>query len=244
MATTVFSYGKEALSFIDQVKKIQTTEILLKEFSTYLEFHGFSAWLITGLPPAGHDIEPLVLLNGWSPEWYQLYRKEKFVDDDPCVERVFSTVKPFIWSEVEFSQKKEKRQRLIMDVATTFKMRQGFCVPLHSMEGFDAVVTVAGDNPDISKPSLASISLVSMFMHSRAAQLSGARNEVVRLSVREHEVLTWTTIGKNAEDISDTLGISRNCVEMYLKRASLKLGTRGRMRTVIEAYRRGEIELP
>lgn len=244
MSAKVFSHGKEALAFIDEIKNKKTSEELLECFNAYLIRRGFTAWLITGVPPKGYDIAPLVLLNGWSPEWYSVYRKERFIDDDPCAERVLETFKPFPWSEVVFDHRREKRQRLIMDLAASFGMRKGICVPIHGLDGFEAAVTVAGRDPDISLQSLSSLSLVSMFVHSRASHFADKKKKVGRLSVREREVLTWTTIGRNSEDIGETLGVSKNCVEMYLKRAAVKLGTRGRMRTVIEAYRRGEIEFP
>lgn len=243
MAASLYRHGQEALSFIDHLKKINSREALLTEFTTFLDGFGYSSWLITGIPPEGHDLSSRVILNGWKPEWYRLYLQESFIDIDPCAKHSARSVNAFRWSEAPFQTGREKLQQKIMDLAASFGMRQGICVPIHSLDGFQAAVTVAGSQPDSSFKALSCLGLVAMFVHSRAVSFGAVKKKNKPLSVREREVLSWTSLGLNAQEIGDKIGISTDCVEMYIKRASLKLNTRGRIRTVIEAYKNGEINI-
>ena len=243
MAASLFKYGEEALGFIDRLKKVTSREALLGQFTTFLDGFGYSSWLITGIPPEGHDLSSRIILNGWKTEWYRLYLKENFIDIDPCAKHALQSVNAFRWSEAPFQPERKKSQQRVMDLAASFGMRQGICVPVHSLDGFQAAVTVAGSQPDSSFKALSCLGLVAMFVHSRAVSFGNIKKKTKPLSVREREVLSWTSLGMNAQEIGDKIGISVDCVEMYVKRASVKLNTRGRMRTVIEAYKNGEINI-
>lgn len=239
MTASLYKYGEEALGFIDHLKNINSREALLGEFTTFLDGFGYSSWLITGIPPEGHDLSSCIILNGWKPEWYRLYLKENFIDIDPCAQHAVHSVNAFRWTEAPFQPGREKPQQQIMDLAASFGMRQGICVPVHSLDGFQAAVTVAGSQPDSSFKALSCLGLVAMFVHSRAVSFGSIKKKSKPLSVREREVLSWTSLGMSAQEIGDKIGISTDCVEMYIKRASIKLNTKGRMRTVIEAYKSG-----
>ncbi len=117
-------------------------------------------------------------------------------------------------------------------------------MPLHGEDGFEAVVTMAGAKPDVSAQARSCLGLVSIFVHSQANRLRRPQSEKRVLSIREREVLTWVATGRSADAIAAGLGITTDSVEVYLRRAAAKLATRGRVRTLVEAYQRGEIQLP
>ena len=244
MSAALLSPDRDALDFIDAVKKLSSRDELMQRFEAFIGGFGYYAWLVTGLPPQGERIDPLVILNGWDPGWYELYRKSSFVDDDPCVARVRQTTRSFFWSDLKLDPVRQAKSIRIMKAAAEFRMTEGFCMPLHGDDGFEAVVTMAGTKPDSSAKARSCLGLVSIFVHSQANRLRRPQCQKRVLSVREREVLTWVATGRSAEAIAASLGITADSVEVYLRRAAAKLETRGRVRTLLEAYQRGEIQFP
>jgi LuxR family quorum sensing-dependent transcriptional regulator len=238
-----FNAGRDALDFIDHLSALNDPGAVVTALRDKLASYGFHAFLITGLPEIGDRIDPLVLLNGWPPGWFELYLEKSFSDWDPIAAHCKKTVDPFAWLEVYRDEVANARQREVMHRARDFNMVEGFCVPIHGEQGFEAVVTMAGDRPDLSRQARSAIHLMSIYAHSKAtACLRPVAAEHV-LTVREREVLTWLAVGKTTEGVAERHGVSPGTAEAHFENAARKLGVRGRTRTVLEAYRRREISI-
>lgn len=238
-----FDTGRDALDFIDGLSRLESAGAVVAALRDKLACYGFHAFLITGLPEVGDRIDPLVMINGWPPGWFELYLKRSFSDHDPIVAHCKRSIDPFAWADVYRDDQASTRQREVMQRARDFKMIDGFCVPIHDESGFRAVVTMAGDRPDLSPRSRSAIHLMSIYAHSKASSHNDKANAAHVLTVREREVLTWLAIGRTTDGVAERLGISAGTVEAHYENAARKLGVRGRMRTVLEAYRRREITL-
>ncbi|RYD22225.1 MAG: helix-turn-helix transcriptional regulator [Spirochaetia bacterium] len=64
-----------------------------------------------------------------------------------------------------------------------------------------------------------------------------------KLTPREIEVLTWTSQGKTAWEVSIILSISRNTVITHLRNSRDKLNTSNVVHTIVEAVRLNQIKL-
>jgi LuxR family quorum sensing-dependent transcriptional regulator len=235
--------GRDALDFIDGLSRLDNAGAVVGALRDKLASYGFHAFLITGLPELGDRIDPLVLLNGWPAGWFDLYVRQSFSDHDPIVAHCKRSLDPFAWADVYDDRAATPRQREVMQRARDFTMIEGFCVPIHNEDGFQAVVTMAGDRPDLSPRSRSAIHLMSIYAHSKASSHSIAERDRHLLTTREREVLTWLAIGRTTDGVAERLGISAGTVEAHYENAARKLGVRGRVRTLVEAHRRGEITL-
>lgn len=246
MGAATFDYGRDALDFLDTLQSMDDVGTLVTSVENKLRSYGYHAFLITGLPTSGGSLDPLVMLNGWPAGWFDLYRRESYVDVDPIAAHCKVTVDPFLWSEVKVDAVRRPRAAEVMHRATDFRMVHGLCVPIHGEEGFDAVVTMAGDRPDVSIKARAAIHLISIYTYAKASSLLGGPTNALtskRLTTREREILTWYAVGKSTDQVGTVLGISPTTVTAHFENASAKLGTRGRTRTIVEAYRCREIVL-
>jgi DNA-binding CsgD family transcriptional regulator len=63
------------------------------------------------------------------------------------------------------------------------------------------------------------------------------------LTEREREVLGWIALGKTAGETGTILGLSKRTIETHVYSAARKLDTANSTQTVVEAIRRGELEL-
>lgn len=64
-----------------------------------------------------------------------------------------------------------------------------------------------------------------------------------KLTPREIEVLTWTSQGKTAWEVSIILSISKNTVNTHLRNSKDKLDTSNVVHTIVEAVRRNQIKI-
>jgi LuxR family quorum sensing-dependent transcriptional regulator len=132
-----------------------------------------------------------------------------------------------------------------MNRASDFGMNRGFCVPIHTSEGFQAVVTMAGDVVELEGHSRRALQFMALCAQGKAIELCERRKfpKLQILTKREREVLQWTAVGKTAWEISQILHIAEQTVVSHVKSAAEKLDTPNRIATVVAALRRREIAL-
>ena len=235
---------KSAFDFIDEIERMPDQRQVVDRFDLELKKYGFHAWLITGLPNPGGRIDSLMMLNGWPVGWSELYTKLDLVQNDPVVAHCFRSNVPFEWTDAPYDAETNPRAKDVMDRATDFRMNHGFCVPIHSSEGFQAVVTMAGDVVNLEGHAKRALHLMSLYAYGKALELGRACMPQPKiLTKREREILQWTSAGKTAWEVSQILGISEQTVVTHLKAAAVKFDAPNRTATVVAALRRGEISL-
>ncbi len=71
---------------------------------------------------------------------------------------------------------------------------------------------------------------------------SAIERNLVVLSRRQLECLSWAEAGKSARDTGQILGISQRTVEKHLEQAYEVLGVRTRIQAVVQARRLGLLD--
>lgn len=236
-----FDTGRDALDFIAGLSSLKRADEIVTALRHKLATFGYHAFLITGLPDYGDRIDPLVMVNGWPLGWFALYLRRSFADHDPIAAHCRKTVEPFTWSSIYRDDSAKPLEREVMHRARDFSMVDGFCVPIHNEDGFQAVVTMAGDRPEQSKETCSAIHLMSIYAHGRANACCASEGRTKLLTTREREVLTWFAIGRSTTAVADRLGVSDDTVETHFRSAARKMKVRGRTHAVVEAIRLGEI---
>jgi LuxR family quorum sensing-dependent transcriptional regulator len=245
MGDEVFDPGRAAFDFIDEIAGMTDQQSVITRLDQEFAKFGFTAWVITGLPtPGGGRIEEMMLLNGWNPAWSNHYFKHNLVKDDPVGAFCFKSIGPFEWREAPYDPVRWPEAKQLMNAAADVGMRHGFCVPIHTPAGFQAVVSVAGEHVDLSPYAKRALHLMALYAHDKAVAVVRPHESRRRLlTKREREILSWTAVGKTAWEISRILGISEATVVDHLRAAAIKLETPNKVATVVAALRRGEIAL-
>lgn len=240
-----FTVSRAAFDFLDEIERLTDKQLVMDRLERELQKYGFHAWLITGLPNAGGRIDPLMMLNGWPQGWSEAYTKANYVRDDPVVAHCLRSAAPFEWVDAPYDPQVNLKAKEVMDRATDFGMNRGYCVPIHSSDGYQAVVTMAGERVELAAPVRRALHLMSLYAHGKAVELCAVKAAPPPrlLTKREREVLQWTSAGKTAWEISQILGVSESTIIAHLKAAALKFDTPNRVATVVAALRHGEISL-
>ena len=153
---------------------------------------------------------------------------------------------PFEWREAPYDPLANPKAKDVMDRASDFRMREGFCVPIHTSDGYEAIVTMAGERVELSRTGAAgaaSDGAVRLWQGRRSVHAEAVPGGAGLLTKREREVLQWTAAGKTSWEISQILGVAKSTITAHIKAAAAKSMRRTASPRVVVALRRGEISL-
>lgn len=242
MTTAVAKYGVDVLDFIVDLERIATVDEAMDALSGMFGRFGFRTLVLTGLPNPVQSVEQVLLAKRVPPEWFKVYVANNYVRDDPVPRQCRRTVHPFEWSELHYNAETEPRTAEVMRRAADFGLAQGLTVPIHGITGYEACVSLAGEQPDFDKRSKAAAHLIAIYAFNRVRQLIGPVASAPQLTPREREVLTWSVQGKSAWEIGEILNIAQRTVEEHRARIYQKLGAVNHAHAVAIALRDRLIE--
>jgi LuxR family quorum sensing-dependent transcriptional regulator len=232
-----FDYATEAFDFIDGLDHLATPEDVVDAVAKSFVLFGFENFIITGLPNPKEKFEHVVLLKKWPKGWYDIYAKEDYVRSDPIIRLCRTTAQPFEWSEAPYNRDMEPKAAEVMDRATDFRMQEGFCLPIHGINGYEACFSMSGMDLDLSPRTKPALHLMAMYAFERARQLLNPSPYMSSglLTPREREALMWAAAGKSAADTGDILGITERTVTAHIASACQKLDAVNKTQAVARA---------
>ncbi len=246
MAEGMLNIGRAAFDFVDDIERISDQRLLMDRFGRELYGYGYHAWIIANLPNPGGHTDSLAMLNGWPQGWTALYRRYKLIRSDPVAALCFRLTAPFECREAPYDPLANPKAKEVMNRASDFGMNQGLCVPIHTSDGYEAIVSMAGEPVVLSGQVRPALHLMALYAYGKAVDLCTPQRfpaVPALLTKREREVLQWTAVGKTSWEISQILGVAESTVIAHIKAAAAKFNTPNRVATVVVALRRREISL-
>jgi LuxR family quorum sensing-dependent transcriptional regulator len=232
-------------TMLDAVQALQRAPSILKVKEILRQVahpHGFEHFLCWG--PSDQPLSPgLAMFENWPTTWRRCYLENRLYVNDPIFEHSQQTPHPFLWSEVTKKGMSPAAART-MALAASFGLREGFVVPIYGIGGQLHGMTLAGRTPSGDVAARAELHLISMYAYARAKQLQRREPEpTIRLTPREREAVQWAAIGKTDWEIGELVGISESAAHKRIESAKRKFGVATRIQAVVEALRRGYIQL-
>lgn len=248
MSAATVDYARSAFDLIDELDRVTTAEQVGDRLGSALSSLGYSAFLITGVPEPPARVEPHFMLNGLPQGYAEHYARENYYVDDPVAAWCRRSMDPFEWSEAPFDPSTWPRAAEVMNVASEFGMRRGFCVPIATRHGIQSCVTMAGEQPNFDPQAKRAAQFLGLYAHAKSLALSEMVEKTRRhaegnLTDREREALSWTAAGKSSWEISVILGVSERTVNWFIANAGRKLGAVNRTQAVVNAIRTGAIAI-
>jgi len=237
VAGRVLDHATEAFAFIDELDRLFTADHVVDAMERSFSLFGFENFIVTGLPNPRERFEHMVLLKKWPAGWFEIYSKEDYVRVDPIIRLCRNTVQPFAWSEAPYDRAGDPRAAEVMDRATDFRMSEGFCLPIHGINGYEACLSMSGVDIDISSRTKPALHLMTIYAFERIRQLLSPTSlrSTGTLTLRERETLIWAAAGKSAADTGDILGITERTVTAHIVSACQKLGAANKTQAVARA---------
>jgi LuxR family quorum sensing-dependent transcriptional regulator len=233
----------ELLEFAERSHQYSNLDLLVDGFAQVIDAQGFGSFIMTGLPSAGNDVEPLVVANGWPVAWSDRYRAQAYFPDDPISKCSMTRTRPFQWRDAWCMHMQTDRTKQINGEAKEHGLADGIAFPMRSVGGWQAVVSLASEYPlDIGPGGEALLHTASLYFHMRATEILSARSHVPQLSNRQREILSWVAAGKSSWEISEILSIAQNTVENHVKTIRERFDVATAIQAVVLALKSGQIQ--
>lgn len=194
------------------------------------------------------DPVPQAIIHNYPSEWHQSYVERKDWEIDPVLLFAPQIVRVFPWKGFFERNLISKRQGTFLHMAEDAGLRDGVSVPIHGAGGRVAIISFAASEPGTaSSAQKCRLEVLALQFHIAFSDLSNngpVASEIVTVSHRERDCLSWTAEGKSSWDIGAILNISENTVNFHIKNAMRKFHTTSRTVAVIRAIRQGIIDYP
>lgn len=243
MSDRGFDYAAEAFAFIEELDRLSTPDQVVDAMGRSFALFGFETFILTGLPHPEQRIEGLVLAKKWPLEWYRRYTQKAYDRHDPVIRLCRRTVQPFEWAEAPYDPNADPRAAEVMQGAQDFGMKQGYCLPIHGLNGYEACLSMGGPHLDLSAQTKPAIHLMAMYAFECARRILAPPARPNPLTLRERETLRWAALGKSAADTGEILGVTERTVTAHMASACQKLSAVNKTHAVARALQHRLIEL-
>lgn len=233
---------RDALAFIRSVKSFGSIDVLTDQLWSVIEPLGFQTLFCMRVAQPGLPVNLSVLFGRPDPAWTVHYRDEGCTRHDPAIQRIFSNLTSFTWSDLR-EDRLNVQQRYVFDVAAEHGYRDGFVVPVHGGYGdISAVILTRDSRTQISPQDQATLdAAITLYAAHGLTLFEMAQDQptATPLTRRESQCLAWAARSKSDWETGRILGISNSTVNAHVENAKRKLGASSRNQAVMTAWRRG-----
>ena len=231
---------------IDKLNRAATPQGICDALTSFTGRYGLTCMLAGTIPsPKERMQEHHLLVSAYPAGWMDRYLDQDYARIDPIIHRIKRDPSPFLWPEAAPFPDREHSAivKKMFDEAGDFNLRVGFAVPLITLDGAVAAVSLGGEAVDMPPEAHAMIGMISAFAIARAIDLRNGGKEYRRpkLTTREIECLKWAAEGKSEWEISAILHVSEHTADKHLANAHRKLGAANRAHAVALGIRWGFI---
>jgi LuxR family transcriptional regulator len=178
----------------------------------------------------------VTLLNNYPTAWQQRYAQAGYLLTDPTVAHGRQSQTPIVWNDQAFAS-----NRALWADAQDHGIKTGWAQSCLERSGAGSLLTLCRRAEPLTTSELqakeASMRWLVQVAHvilSRAV-LSQEKITYAALTKREREVLQWSADGKSAQDIADTLNLSKSAIDFHLKNSIQKLNAPNKTAAVARA---------
>ena len=230
--------------FMSDTALAKNKEDILTSLDKTARHFGFSCFAMSGIPLPTERIDPYFLLNAWPYEWFERYSTANYVHADPVIHLSKMQDRAFVWSEALRDQDLGRHARRVMSEATAFKMNDGYSVPLHTADGFQAIITFGAEKVDLSRAARGALHIISIYAHNTVRSLltskvNSQNRGLLRITAREREIIQWCAAGKTAVEIAAIMDRSHRTIQNEILNVQRKLNVVNAAQMIAESFRYG-----
>ncbi len=202
---------------------------------------GFRYFMLTNAPVSTDTLlEPLIIESTMPNAYISAFDHNHFLKICPLVPLLKNMVLPLCWNcepgRAEGS--KPEFPDALRNLLHAHQMCTGVAMPLQSSDGSNYVIHLGGSCPLLTLPELNEVGMLllqAFTIYDRLRRQEPATTKL--LTVRELEVLRWTSQGKTSSEIASILSLSDHTINAYLNKAIKKLDCVNRTQLVAKAIR-------
>jgi LuxR family quorum sensing-dependent transcriptional regulator len=163
-----------AFAFVAAAEDAPSVGAVIALFQPAIERFGFRHFIISGLPRAPQTLDAALLVEAWPPGWYDRYNERRYFEVDPVGQYALRTSDPFLWNEIRHDLRSSPASQMVIADAQSYRLVDGYCVPIYGSGGIKSVVALATDHPlRLSAAERGALHLISLIAHSRILGMYG-----------------------------------------------------------------------
>ena len=194
------------------------------------------------------------VITGQDDAWVRRYDERAFLELDPRVELAREPGYAF-WEARQF--RKDPRHRLFLKESAVYGIESGLVIglctrdpPSYAMLCLNRAAATLDQWSAEQRLLIAGQASILGKVLSRAVRRFLNEQELLfpapamKLSLREHEILTLAAAGKSSKTIAATLGIAKITVDIHVGATLSKMGALNRNQAIVKAIANKLIEVP
>jgi LuxR family quorum sensing-dependent transcriptional regulator len=233
-----FSQTVRFIEAVEQTRTASEIEDCLLGLAAGFGFTGLFGGIVPTRRAPLAELRSRILFQRFPAQWLDRYSRNGYVFRDPIIQHLSHERAPFTWHEGYKSCPQRRNVRLIQGEAAEFGLRDGYVVPISTIDGEIASLSFGGPgtlpvSADLSVLNFAASYALGRHLHRIATWQRVNSN----LTAREWDCLLWAGEGKTNWEISAILGISRSTVTKHIMAAREKLGAVSKAHAIATAIR-------
>jgi LuxR family quorum sensing-dependent transcriptional regulator len=223
---------------VEQTRTAAEIEDCLLGLAAEFGFTGLFGGVVPTRPAPLAELRSRILFQRFPAQWLDRYSRRGYVFRDPIIQHLFHERMPFTWHEGYKSCSQRSDVRLIQGEAAEFGLRDGYVVPISTIDGEIVSLSFGGPgilpvSTDLSVLNFAASYALGRHLH----RIATWRRVNSNLTAREWDCLLWAGEGKTNWEISAILGISKSTVTKHIMAAREKLGAVSKAHAIAMAIR-------
>jgi DNA-binding CsgD family transcriptional regulator len=224
-----------------EIHAAQTPAALSCALARVAHEFGFRCYMLIRMPDEEQQLLSNVLIHSNLPKLYiHEFDRQKLLPKWLLSPLSLASAQPICWMvDKSYSDKGMSFAPELVDLQRRFKLTTHLAIETHSHCGRAYRMRLSGDRPRLTQIELNEVGMLLLHAFATMGRIKQASRKQAsgHLSVRELEVVKWTSQGKTSAEIGKILSLSDHTVNAYLTNAIRKLDCVNRTQLVAKALR-------
>ncbi|WP_164901737.1 helix-turn-helix transcriptional regulator [Neorhizobium lilium] len=201
---------------------------------------GFRHFMLVAVPQIEEVLLERVLLESNLPKDYiREYDRQRLLRKCPVDSTLAHIAPPLCWTLDDSIQPHDMTfTPELVNLQRKYEMITSVAMALHSVDGSGFRLHLDGSRPRLTQVELNEIGMILLHVFGVFDRIRRAESRAASLlTLRELEVLRWTSQGKTSVEIGKILSLSDHTINAYMNNAIKKLDCANRTQLVAKALR-------
>jgi len=236
---------RDLVRFNSELRRLTTVAACADLFRSAIAALGFDTFSCGEVDLRDRDRNVFTIVE-WSDRWKDFYAKSGLIHHDPIITALETRTEPFTWSDLRRDRSMAQLGTRALDLAASEGWTEGLVVPIPQSGHRMGLVSLAGNNPGLSKANIDHICLIAVLLAGRVRAMApeqGFAQPPMGLTDREIFSLRLVATGLPDAQIGDRMGVSSSTAHEFVEKAKRRMNVKSRAEMVALAVAMGIIEV-
>lgn len=243
----LINLAQEAFDFTQYASSAKSLLELQRRFDKIVRDFGYQHACCVEIKAPGGLLVGEELVGHLDPGWHERYFTQQYSRHDAVLSEAIRQEQPFYWTDIAKRRRLLEGERKVLNEVREFSSYEGFCVPLHGVDGSLSIVSLFGEKQvDRSPDVFTTLQIIGSAYGGAARRLTRSNRvseEGPRLTNRQAEIVRYLATGHYVEEVADRLSISVATVRSHVAEAKRRYQATTLVQLAVECLRNREFVL-